>query len=137
MYFCKFVLISWWYFKYNFVNWYIYKYMDAFLTSLGNSISDSSSKGKFWDSVTNQIEQNSVLMLILTICKQTNKMSLCSLPKVVWTLWSCCFQWNLPAHYSTKFIFFKLIMLYTIRSEILCSFRITSETLPENQSLGQ
>ena len=34
---------------------------------------------------------------------------------------------------AQKLIFSKLILLYTVRLEILRSFRITSETLPENQ----
>ena len=34
---------------------------------------------------------------------------------------------------AQKLIFSRLIMLYTVRSEILRSFRITLETLPENQ----
>ena len=34
---------------------------------------------------------------------------------------------------AQKLIFSRLIMLYTIRSEILRFFRITLETLPENQ----
>ena len=34
---------------------------------------------------------------------------------------------------AQKLIFSKLIMLYTVRSEILRSFRIALETLPENQ----
>ena len=34
---------------------------------------------------------------------------------------------------AQKLIFSRLIMLYTVSSEILRSFRITLETLPENQ----
>ena len=34
---------------------------------------------------------------------------------------------------AQKLIFSKLIMLYTVRSEILRTFRITLETLPKNQ----
>ena len=34
---------------------------------------------------------------------------------------------------AQKLIFSKLIMLYTVRSEILRSLRITLETLPKNQ----
>ena len=34
---------------------------------------------------------------------------------------------------AQKLIFSKLILLYTVRLEILRSFRVKSETLPENQ----
>ena len=34
---------------------------------------------------------------------------------------------------AQKLFFSKLIMLYTVRLEILRSFKITLETLPENQ----
>ena len=34
---------------------------------------------------------------------------------------------------AQKIIFSRLIMLYTVSSEILRSFRITVETLPENK----
>ena len=34
---------------------------------------------------------------------------------------------------AQKLIFWKLILLYTVRLEILRSFRVKSETLPENQ----
>ena len=38
---------------------------------------------------------------------------------------------------AQKLIFWKLILLYTVRLEILRSFRVKSETLPENQQFGQ
>ena len=38
---------------------------------------------------------------------------------------------------AQNLIFSKLIMLYTVRSEILRSFKITLETLSENHYFGQ